>query len=54
MFSKLDPGVFGSAFAIFFAIGLVGATSIPASVGVVARQRPIRCVTISTGAICGV
>jgi hypothetical protein len=42
MFSKLPPDVFGSAFAIFFAIGLVGATSIPAGVGLASRQRPIQ------------
>ncbi len=42
MFSKLDPGLFGSAFAVFFAVGLVGATSIPAGVGLMARRRPIQ------------
>lgn len=42
MFSKLDPGLFGSAFAVFFAVGLVGATSVPASVGVISRRRPIQ------------
>jgi hypothetical protein len=42
MFSKLPANLFGSAFAIFFAVGLVGATSIPGSVGMVARRRPIR------------
>lgn len=42
MFSKLPAGLFGSAFAIFFAVGLIGATSIPSGVGMVARQRPIR------------
>ena len=42
MFSKIDPGLFGSAFAVFFAIGLVGATSIPGSVGLLARRRPIQ------------
>jgi fucose permease len=42
MFSKLPANIFGSAFAIFFAVGLIGATSIPAGVGMVARRRPIR------------
>lgn len=42
MFSKLPANLFGSAFAIFFAVGLVGATSIPSGVGMVARRRPIR------------
>ena len=42
MFSRLDPGVFGSAFAVFFAVGLVGATSIPSSVGLISRRRPIQ------------
>ena len=42
MFSKLPADVFGSAFAIFFAIGLVGATSVPAGVGLAARTRPIQ------------
>jgi fucose permease len=42
MFSKLPSNVFGSAFAIFFAIGLIGATSIPASVGLVSRKRTIQ------------
>jgi hypothetical protein len=42
MFSKLSPSVFGSAVAIFFAIGLVGATSVPAGVGLASRQRPIQ------------
>jgi fucose permease len=42
MFSKLPQNLFGSAFAIFFAIGLIGATSIPSSVGLVSRKRSIQ------------
>ena len=42
MFSKLPANIFGSAFAIFFAIGLMGATSIPAAVGLVSRKRTIQ------------
>jgi fucose permease len=42
MFSKLPANIFGSAFAIFFAIGLIGATSIPAAVGLVSRKRTIQ------------
>ncbi|MFC1561553.1 sugar MFS transporter [candidate division KSB1 bacterium] len=41
-FSKIAPELFGSAFAIMFAVGLLGATTIPKAVGNFARDKTIR------------
>lgn len=41
-FSKIDPGIYGSAFGIIFAIGLLGASTIPAAIGIYSRGKPIK------------
>ena len=39
MFAKIDRSLYGSAFSIFFAIGLLGSSTIPAAVGVFSKGR---------------
>ena len=41
-FSKIVPELHGSAFAIIFAIGLLGASTIPAAIGLYARGKSIQ------------
>ena len=41
-FSKIAPELYGSTFSIIFAVGLLGATTIPAAIGVYARGKSIR------------
>jgi fucose permease len=41
-FSKLDPGLYGSAFGIIFAVGLLGASTLPAAIGIYSQGKPIK------------
>jgi len=41
-FSKTDPTLSGSVFAIIFAIGLLGASTIPAAIGIYSKGKTIR------------
>ncbi|KPK94780.1 hypothetical protein AMJ80_05375, partial [bacterium SM23_31] len=41
-FSKISPELFGSAFAIMFAVGLLGATTIPKAIGNFAKGKTIQ------------
>jgi fucose permease len=41
-FSKIDPGVYGSAFGIIFAVGLLGASTLPAAIGIYSKGKPIK------------
>lgn len=42
MFAKIDRSLYGSAFSIFFAIGLLGSSTIPAAVGVFSKGRRLQ------------
>ena len=42
MFSKVDPSLHGSAFGITFAIGLIGASTIPAAIGILSKGQTIQ------------
>ena len=41
-FSKIDQSLFGSAFGIIFAVGLLGGTTIPAAIGYYSRGKSIQ------------
>ncbi len=41
-FSKIDPGQYGSAFGIIFAVGLFGGSTIPAAIGSYAKGKTIQ------------
>jgi MFS transporter, FHS family, glucose/mannose:H+ symporter len=41
-FSKVDASLHGSAFAIIFAVGLLGASTIPAAIGIYSKGKTIR------------
>ncbi len=41
-FSKIDPGIYGSAFGIIFAVGLLGASTLPAAIGIYSKGKPIK------------
>jgi fucose permease len=41
-FSKIDASLFGSAFGIIFAIGLLGGSTIPAAIGVYSKGKTIQ------------
>jgi fucose permease len=41
-FSKIDPGLYGSAFGIIFAVGLLGASTLPAAIGIYSKGKPIK------------
>ncbi len=41
-FSKIDPSLYGSAFGIIFAVGLLGGTIIPAAIGYYSKGKSIR------------
>ncbi|MEA2062821.1 MAG: MFS transporter, partial [Gemmatimonadota bacterium] len=41
-FSKVEPAVHGSVFAIIFAVGLLGASTIPAAIGIYSKGKTIR------------
>jgi len=41
-FSRIDPGQYGSAFGIIFAIGLLGGSTIPAAIGIYSQGKPIK------------
>jgi fucose permease len=41
-FSKIDPGLYGSAFGIIFAIGLLGGSTLPAAIGIYSQGKPIK------------
>jgi fucose permease len=42
MFSKVEPTLRGSAFGISFAIGLIGASTIPAAIGIYSKGKTIQ------------
>ncbi len=41
-FSKIAPELYGSVFAIIFAIGLLGATTLPAAMGIISKGKSIQ------------
>ena len=41
-FSKTDAAVHGSVFAIIFAVGLLGGSTIPAAIGIYSKGKTIR------------
>jgi fucose permease len=41
-FSKIDQSLFGSAFGIIFAVGLLGGTTIPAAIGTISKGMTIQ------------
>jgi fucose permease len=41
-FSKINPGLYGSAFGIIFAVGLLGASTLPAAIGIYSKGKPIK------------
>ena len=41
-FSKLEPSLYGSAFGIIFAVGLLGGSTLPAAIGIYSRGKPIK------------
>ena len=41
-FSKIDPSLYGSAFGIIFAVGLLGASTLPAAIGMYSQGKPIK------------
>ncbi len=41
-FSKIDAGLYGSAFGIIFAVGLLGGSTLPAAIGIYSRGKPIK------------
>ena len=41
-FSKLDTSLYGSAFGIIFAVGLPGASTLPAAIGMYSKGKPIK------------
>jgi FHS family glucose/mannose:H+ symporter-like MFS transporter len=41
-FAKINPGIYGSAFGIIFAIGLLGGSTLPAAIGMYSQGKPIK------------
>lgn len=41
-FARIDPGLYGSAFGIIFAVGLLGGSTIPAAIGMYSQGKPIK------------
>lgn len=41
-FSKIDTSLYGSAFGIIFAVGLLGASTLPAAIGMYSKGKPIK------------
>ena len=41
-FSKIEPSLYGSAFGIIFAVGLLGGSTIPAAIGIYSKGKTIR------------
>ena len=41
-FSKINPELYGSVFAIIFAVGLLGATILPAAIGILSKGKTIQ------------
>jgi fucose permease len=41
-FSKIDSSAYGSAFGIIFAVGLLGASTLPAAIGIYSKGKPIK------------
>jgi len=41
-FAKIDPGIYGSAFGIIFAVGLLGGSTLPAAIGMYSQGKPIK------------
>jgi FHS family glucose/mannose:H+ symporter-like MFS transporter len=41
-FAKIDPGLYGSAFGIIFAVGLFGGSTLPAAIGMYSQGKPIK------------
>lgn len=41
-FSKIDPSLYGSAFGIIFAIGLLGGSTLPAAIGIYSQGKPVK------------
>ncbi len=41
-FSRIDPSLYGSAFGIIFAIGLLGGSTIPAAIGIYSKDKPVK------------
>jgi len=41
-FAKIDPSLYGSAFGIIFAVGLLGGSTLPAAIGMYSQGKPIK------------
>jgi len=41
-FAKIDPSIYGSAFGIIFAVGLLGGSTLPAAIGMYSQGKPIK------------
>ncbi len=41
-FAKIDPGSYGSAFGIMFAVGLLGGSTLPAAIGILSQGKAIK------------
>jgi fucose permease len=41
-FSKIDPSLYGSAFGIIFAVGLLGGSTLPAAIGIYSQGKPVK------------
>jgi fucose permease len=41
-FARIDPAVYGSAFGIIFAVGLLGGSTLPAAIGMYSRGKPVK------------
>lgn len=41
-FAKIDPGLYGSAFGIIFAVGLLGGSTLPAAIGIYSQGKPVK------------
>ncbi|MHB9028297.1 MAG: MFS transporter [Candidatus Latescibacterota bacterium] len=41
-FAKVDPSLYGSTFGIIFAVGLLGGSTIPAAIGIYAKDKPVK------------
>lgn len=41
-FSRIDPSLYGSAFSIIFAVGLLGGSTLPAVIGIYSKGKPVK------------
>jgi fucose permease len=41
-FARIEPAVYGSAFGIIFAVGLLGGSTLPAAIGMYSQGRPVK------------